>query len=72
MKHQLANLKKPVLIFNIENDALVNESDAKQMQDWCAGETTLVDVIGSDHLLSNRQATESVARGIVQWIQNIS
>ncbi len=72
MKQQLASLKKPVLIFNIENDALVSEADSRQIQHWAASETSLIDVIGSDHLLSNRAATESVARDIVQWIQNVT
>lgn len=72
MKQQLATLKKPVLIFNIENDALVNAADSLQIQNWSASKTTLIDVIGSDHLLSNREATEKVARDIVQWMQNVT
>ncbi|MDT8281204.1 MAG: alpha/beta fold hydrolase [Gammaproteobacteria bacterium] len=71
MKQRLANLKKPVLIFNVKDDALVSAADSRQIQDWSAGETTLIDVIGSNHLLSNREATEGVAHDIVQWMQNI-
>ena len=71
MKLQLSNLTKPVLIFNIKNDALVNETNAQQIQDWANGETTLINVIGSNHLLSNREATELVAGDIVKWMQRV-
>jgi len=69
MKQYLSKLEKPVLIFNIENDALVKQSDAQQIQDWSKGEATLINITGSDHLLSNREATEAVADDIVQWMK---
>ena len=71
MKQQLSNLTKPILIFNIKNDALVNETNAQQIQDWSNGETTLINVTGSNHLLSNREATELVAGDIVKWMQRV-
>ncbi len=71
MKQQLSNLTKPILIFNIKNDALVNETNAQQIQDWSNGETTLINIIGSNHLLSNREATELVAGDIVKWMQRV-
>jgi esterase/lipase len=69
MKQCLNKLDKPVLIFNIENDALVKQSDARQIQDWSNGQATLINVSGSDHLLSNREATEMVAKDIAQWME---
>jgi len=71
MQPYLQNLGKPVLIFNIENDALVNESNAIEMQRWLKGGTTLVNVTGSDHLLSNKEAVEMVAGDIVKWIEDL-
>ena len=71
MKQQLSNLTKPVLVFNIENDALVNETDAQQIKDWPHSETTLINVTGSDHLLSNREATKLVVDDIVKWIKRV-
>jgi len=71
MQLRLPKLDKPVLVFNIENDALVGEVDAQQIQDWVAGEVSLVNVSGSNHLLSNREAVERVAEDIVQWILTV-
>ncbi len=71
MKQQLSNLTKPVLIFNIKKDELVNETNAQQIQDWSNSETTLIHVSDSNHLLSNREATELVAGDIVKWMQRV-
>ena len=71
MPEHLSVLEKPVLVFNIENDALVDEDNAKEIQQWVKGEVTLIDVVGSNHLLSDRETTEKVARDIVQWIHNL-
>ena len=71
MKQQLSTLTKPVLIFNIKNDALVNATNAQQIQDWSNSETTLIHVSDSNHLLSNREATELVAGDIVKWMQRV-
>ena len=71
MKQKLSNLTKPVLIFNIKKDALVNETNAQQIQDWSNSETTLIHVTDSNHLLSNREATELVAGDIVKWMQRV-
>lgn len=71
MQPYLQNLEKPVLIFNIENDVLVNESNANEIQQWLKGGATLVNVTGSDHLLSNKAAVEMVAGDIVKWIKDL-
>lgn len=67
----LAELDKPVLAFNIENDTLVGSGNADELQQWIKGEVTRVEVAGSDHLLSDRDASEQVAADIVQWVQGI-
>lgn len=71
MESRLSRLDKPVLVFNIENDALVKQADAQQICDWVSGEATLINVVGANHLLSNRKATEVVAGDIVRWILRI-
>jgi len=71
MRLHLSELKKPVLVFNIENDALVEEMDAQQIRDWVDGEVNLINVSDSNHLLSNREAVEKVTEDIVQWILTI-
>ena len=70
MQSSLSALEKPVLIFNIENDPLVNESNAKEIQLWAQGETTLIDLKNTDHLLSDRKTSENVALQIVDWLDN--
>ena len=69
MKQVLSELDKPVLVVNIENDALVDADNAEEIKAWTASDVEVVDVTGSDHLLSNRQASEFVAGKIVEWIK---
>ncbi len=69
MQSCLLALEKPVLIFNIENDALVNESNAKEIQQWVKGETTLINLKNTDHLLSDRQSSSHVAQQIINWLE---
>lgn len=70
MQTYLSEMNKPVLIFNIKNDALVDESNAKEIQLWAQGETTLIDLKNTDHLLSDRKTSEEVAQQIVDWLDN--
>jgi len=71
MQALLSQTTKPTFIFTIENDALVNEKNAEQIEQWLAGETQTIKVTHSDHLLSNREATEKVAQNITQWLNEI-
>ena len=71
MQNILSGLKKPVLIFNIENDTMVNRTNALEIQAWVAGDTRLINVTGSDHLLSDRKKTEVVAEDIIQWMEGV-
>jgi putative redox protein len=68
MKAVLRKLIKPALILNIENDAVVGEENARQIQQWHSGESVLVDIKNSDHMLTDRESSESVAGLISDWI----
>lgn len=69
MQSVLSKLEKPVLIFNIENDAVVNESNAKEIEMWVKGETQLITLKNTNHLLSDRQTSSKVAQLIIEWLQ---
>ena len=69
MQSCLSKLEKPVLIFNIENDALVDENNAKNIQQWVKGETQLITLKNTDHLLSDRQSSADVALKIIEWLK---
>lgn len=71
MPSTLSRLTKPVLIFNIENDALVDEDNAKEIQQWVKGSTTLIDLKDTDHLLSGRQPSNDVAQQITDWLDKL-
>jgi len=71
MEQRLAALDKPVLIFNVTDDALVSEDNAQELQQWISGETKLVTLENSDHLLSNKQDTEFVADEVMKWFKKI-
>jgi len=64
----LSHLDKPVLIFNIENDALVDDSNAKEIQQWVKGETQLITIKNSDHLLSDKQSVNDVVAQMLDWL----
>ncbi len=72
MKAVLAKLNKPALILNIENDDIVDEDNSRQIQQWHSGETVLVDIKNSDHMLSDRKSNEAVADLISNWIHEKS
>lgn len=69
MEQRLADLNKPVLIFNVTDDALVSGDNAQELQQWISGKTKLITLENSDHLLSNKQDTEFVADEIVKWFE---
>ena len=70
MQTQLPKLNKPVLIFNIENDALVSEKDALEINEWVKGETSLIHLKDTDHLLSNKAANMDAVEKMVDWLEN--
>lgn len=72
MQQQLANLNKAVLIFNVSNDALVNESNAAELNEWIVGNSEIITLENSDHLLSNKEDTEFVADEIDIWFRKNS
>ena len=72
MKAVLRKLTKPILILNIENDAVVDEENARQIQHWHSGESVLVDIADSDHMLSDRKSGEEAADLISDWIRKKS
>lgn len=67
MQQRLAELDKPVLIFCVNNDALVSEKNADELNDWVKGESQIITLENSDHLLSKKQDTEFVAQTIDDW-----
>jgi len=69
MQAQLKNLKASALIFNVENDALVSDDDATEIEQWINGETTLINLQGTDHLLSDKQANSSAIEKIIEWLE---
>lgn len=72
MRAVLAKLNKPVLILNIVNDAIVDEENAAQIKHWHSGESVLVDIADSDHMLSDKKSSEEAADLISDWIHEKS
>jgi putative redox protein len=69
MKGVLSRLEKPVLVFSVENDSTVSESNAREIQQWVKGKTELVTLKNTDHLLSDRQTSAGVAQKIIDWLK---
>lgn len=69
MRVQLSQLNKPVLIFKVENDKLVSEKNANEIQQWTQGETTLINLKNTDHLLTDKEVNMAVVQSIVDWLE---
>lgn len=69
MQKTLATLHKPVLIFHVDGDTIVGPHNAEQIQQWCAGETRLYPLRGTDHVLSDRQSASVVSNAIADFAE---
>ena len=71
MQQRLALLDKPVLIFKVINDALVDGENADEISAWTRGPSRIVTLDRADHLLSNRDDAVFVADEIISWFENL-
>lgn len=71
MSERLSRLNKPVLIFNIKNDQLVDENNAIELNEWIKGKSEIITLENTDHLLSDKNDTKFVAEKIISWYENI-
>ena len=71
MQQRLTMLEKPVLIFKVLNDALVDSENADEISTWTAGPSRIVTLDKADHLLSNKDDAAFVADEIATWFENL-
>ena len=71
MQQHLASLDKPVLIFKILHDALVDGKNADEIAAWTKGPSRIVTLDKADHLLTDRDDAAFVANEIVQWFDDL-
>jgi len=71
MQQRLASLHKPVLIFKVLNDALVDGDNADEISAWTKGPSRIVTLDKADHLLSNRDDAAFVANEIAGWFKSL-
>jgi putative redox protein len=71
MRERLALLNKPVLIFRVLKDPLVDEANADEIKAWTSGPSTIITLDKADHLLSNKDDAAFVADQIVAWFNNL-
>lgn len=71
MQQRLALLDKPLLIFKIVNDALVDSENADEISAWTRGPSRIVTLDKADHLLSNKEDASFVADEIAKWLKNL-
>jgi alpha/beta superfamily hydrolase len=71
MQQRLASLAKPVLIFKVLNDALVDSENADEINAWTRGPSRIVTLDKADHLLSNKEDAAFVADEIVRWFNKL-
>ena len=71
MQKRLAALHKPILIFKIVNDALVDSVNADEISAWTGGPSRIVTLDKADHLLSNKDDAAFVAEEIAEWFKSL-
>ena len=71
MQQRLTMLEKPVLIFKVLNDALVDSENADEISAWTAGPSRIVTLDKADHPLSNKDDAAFVADEIATWFENL-
>jgi len=71
MQQRLTMLEKPVLIFKVLNDALVDSENADEINAWTAGPSRIVTLDKADHLLSNKEDAAFVADEIATWFESL-
>ena len=71
MQQRLASLHKPVLIFRIVNDTLVDSENADEISAWTGGPSRIVTLDKADHLLSSKDDAAFVANEIAEWFETI-
>ena len=69
MQKVLPRLHKPVLIVEVENDALVEADNAEKLSAWLPQPPTRLRLQNTDHLLSDKQAHLHALERIVQWLR---
>ena len=71
MQQRLALLNKPVLIFKVRHDALVDDHNADEINAWTSGPSRIITLDKADHLLSNKDDAALVADEIMAWFENL-
>ena len=71
MQQSLAALHKPVLIFRVLHDNLVDSENADEINAWTGGQSRIVTLDKADHLLSNKNDALFVANEIAKWFENL-
>ena len=72
MQKRLQDLHKPALIFNIVNDALVSEKNSVELDEWISGDSKIITLKNSDHLLSKKQDIDFVTNEIDNWLISLT
>ena len=72
MRERLALLNKPVLVFRVLNDPLVDATNADEIEAWTSGPSTIITLDKADHLLSNKDDAAFVADQIMAWFKNFN
>ena len=60
---------KPVLIFNVLHDELVDVKDAEEIQQWVSGESKIVTLDKANHLLTDKKDSDFVSEEIIKHIK---
>lgn len=72
MQKTLAELNKPVLIFNITHDELVAQSNADEIHQWTQGRSKIITLDDANHVLSDKTDAEFVGNEIVEWYEALN
>jgi putative redox protein len=69
MPQTLLHYQKPLLAVRAETDALVKTHDADEIAALTQGASRVLQIPGTDHLFSNRDATVKMIAHIADWLE---
>lgn len=61
-------ITKPVLIFSVMSDEIVETYNAKEINEWVSGKSKIVSLATADHLITDVSDARFVTDQIIQWI----
>lgn len=72
LQQALSNHNKPILIFSVDNDDLVGAHNAQDIHQWSAGESNIITLNATDHIISDKETAINIAEAISAFYSRLT